>query len=249
MVQYSKSFSIFGEHPVSSIQHPVSSDSLSLRMTLRNFASSRINKFLFLRKAFGGRPFRLLDIGAGNHSASKTKRVFPDCEYHGVDMEKEYNNSAEDFTAMKAFYEMDLTKLDFSSIPDDHFDAINMVHVIEHLFNGDEVIRGLLPKLKKGGYLYIEYPGEKSTRLPSMSGTLNFKDDATHVRVYSVKEVSALLQSNDFTVLIGGIRRNPWFIMATPFRVLKCWLSGKKLQGNIFWDVLGFAEFVWGRKS
>jgi len=218
-------------------------------MTLRNFASSRINKFLFLKQAVGGRPFRLLDIGAGNHSASKTKRVFPNCEYHGVDMEKDYNNNAEDFSAMTAFYEMDLTKLDFIAIPDDHFDAINMVHVIEHLYNGDEVIKGLLPKLKKGGYIYIEYPGEKSTRLPSMPGTLNFKDDATHVRVYSVKEISGLLQSNGCTVLKGGIRRNPWFIIATPFRVVKCWLSGKKLQGNIFWDVLGFAEFVWARRD
>lgn len=197
----------------------------------------------------GDKPFRLLDIGTGNHSASKALTVFPSCEYHGVDKERGYNNSEEDFMLMTAFYEIDLTTLDFSSIPDNYFDAILMVHVIEHLYNGDEVVKGILSKLKKKGYIYVEYPGKKSTTLPSMEGTLNFKDDTTHVRVYSVKELSAVFEENDCKVLKSGLRRNPWFIMAMPFRIVKCWISGKKLQGNIFWDLLGFAEFVWVQKQ
>ena len=218
-------------------------------MNLKAFASSFITKFIYLQKAFGNKPFRLLDIGAGNHSASKAKRVFPNCEYHGVDMERGYNNTQSDFEMMDAFYEMDLTKLNFSIIPDNYFDAIQMAHVIEHLYNGDEVVKGLLPKLKTGGYIYLEYPGPKSTRLPSMKGTLNFKDDETHVRVYSVKELSILLEANGCNVLEAGLRRNIWFIMAMPVRIIKTWVSGKKLQGNIFWDVLGFAEFVWAKKT
>ena len=218
-------------------------------MNFKAFSSSFITKFIFLKRAFGNTAFRLLDIGAGNHSATKAKTVFPDCEYHGVDMERDYNNSEEDFKLMKAFYELDLTKLVFSSIPDNYFDAILMVHVIEHLHNGDEVVKSLLPKLKSGGYMYMEYPGEKSTRLPSMKGSLNFKDDPTHVRVYSVKELSKVFTENGCTVLKGSIRRNGWFILAMPFRIIRTWLTGKKLQGNIFWDVLGFAEYLWVRKQ
>lgn len=218
-------------------------------MNLRAFASSFISKFIFIKRSFGNHPFRLLDIGAGNHSATKLKSVFPQCEYHGVDMQKDYNNSEEDFNVMSAFYEMDLTKLDFGSIPNDYFDGIWMVHVIEHLYNGDEVIKLLLPKLKNGGYMYIEYPGQKSTTLPSMPGTLNFKDDPTHVRIYSVKELKELLEANGCKVLKGGTRRNTWFIMAMPFRMISTWLKGKKLQGNIFWDIKGFAEYVWVRKN
>ncbi len=202
-----------------------------------------------MKRSFGTKPFRLLDIGAGNHSASKIKSVFPQCEYHGVDMERDYNNSASDFQLMTAFYEMDLTRLEMSVIPDDYFDGIWMVHVIEHLHNGDEVIRKLLPKLRKGGYMYIEYPGMKSTKLPSMHGTLNFHDDPTHVRIYAVKELTELLRQEGFEVIRSGIRRNIWFIMAMPFRILGFWLRGKKLQGNIFWDLLGFAEFLWVRKK
>lgn len=218
-------------------------------MNLKAFSSSFINKFIYLKRAFGNKPFRLLDIGAGNHSATKAKTVFKNCEYHGVDREKDYNNTGDDLKQMDAFYEMDLTRLDFSSIPNNYFDALLMVHVIEHLYNGDEVIKGLLPKLKSGGYIYIEYPGQKSTRLPSMPGTLNFKDDDTHVRVYTLKELSTLLETNGCKVLKGGIRRNIWFMMAMPFKIIKCWVTGKKLQGNIFWDVLGFAEFIWVRKN
>jgi trans-aconitate methyltransferase len=218
-------------------------------MSLKAFASSFINKFIFLKKAVGNRPFTLLDIGSGNHSASKTLNVFPNCVYHGVDLQKDFHNDVSDYAAMKAFYEMDLTNLNFSSIPNNYFDVINMVHVIEHLFNGDEVIKQLLPKVKSGGYLYVEYPGQKSTTLPSMQGTLNFKDDDTHVRVYSVTELTTLFNQNNCTVLKSGTRRNIFFMLAMPFRIILAWVKGKKLQGNMFWDILGFAEYLWVKKQ
>ena len=213
------------------------------------FLQKSIPKFYYLNKYFGNKPFRLLDVGSGNHSASKTVTLFPNCEYHGIDMDKTFNNDEADYKAMSGFYEMDLTKLDFDSIPDNHFDFIRMAHVIEHLINGDEVIKGLQKKLKTGGYIYIEYPGIKSTTLPSMEGTLNFKDDPTHVRIYSVPEVSGILKEKNFSIIDSGTRRNPAFIAAMPFSILKSFATGKKLQGNMFWDVLGFAEFVLAKKK
>ena len=214
-------------------------------MSWKTIASGLVSKIAFLRRSFPDGKFTLLDIGAGNHSASKIKSVFPFCVYHGVDLERDYNNDAGDFAKMDAFYEMDLTQLRMEVIPDNYFDGIWMVHVIEHLYNGDEVILKLLPKLKSGGFLYIEYPGAKSKKLPSMHGSLNFHDDPTHVRVYSVSELKQLLEANGCKVLRGGTRRNIWFLLAMPFRIFQHWVSGKKLQGNIFWDLLGFAEYVW----
>lgn len=206
-------------------------------------------KFTFLKKSFGDKNFRLLDIGTGNHSATKTKFLFPQCEYYGLDLTKDYNNDEADFDAMKGFYEMDLTLLDFSSLPNNFFDAIWLVHVIEHLHNGDEVLKGLLEKLKTNGYMYIEYPGKRSTSLPSMRGTLNFKDDHSHVRLYSIKELTSLFQTNNSTVLESGLRRSLFYVIATPGRILFRWLRGKAVTGNIFWDLLGFAEFVWIKKK
>jgi trans-aconitate methyltransferase len=216
---------------------------------VRTFISTRSPKFLYLRRSFGNRPFILLDIGAGNHSASKTKKLFPNCSYHGLDLDKNYNNSEADFAAMDAFYEMDLTKLQFDELPNAHFDGIWIAHVIEHLHNGEDVLTGLLPKLKKGGYIYVEFPGKKSTTLPSMHGSLNFRDDPTHVRLYSARDISRLLEKHQFITLSAGTRRNWYYILAMPLRILGHWAKGKKLQGNIFWDLLGFAEFVYARKG
>lgn len=215
---------------------------------LRTFISTRSPKFLYLRRSFGKRPFILLDIGAGNHSASKTKKLFPACSYHGLDLDKNYNNSEADFAAMDAFYEMDLTKLQFGALPNAHFDGIWIAHVIEHLHNGEDVLAGLLPKLKKDGYIYVEFPGKKSTTLPSMHGSLNFRDDPTHVRLYSARDISRLLEKHGCSTLAAGTRRNWYYILAMPLRILGHWAKGKKLQGNIFWDLLGFAEFVYGKK-
>lgn len=218
-------------------------------MELKRLIRRRINfNYAFLNNSFGNRPFRLLDVGAGNHSSFRITNLFPSCEYYGLDLDKHYNYNEQDFQRMKDFYELDLTKLDYRNIPDNYFDAVWMVHVIEHLYNGDDVVVKLLEKLKPGGYLYIEYPGKKSTTLPSMYGTLNFHDDPTHVRVYSVKELSAIFMRHNCRVISSGTRRNWYFIAATPLRVLIALLKRKKIEANLFWDILGFAEYLYIQK-
>ena len=218
-------------------------DSLKRKASLLNY------KFGFIYDQFRNNTFRLLDIGCGNHSPSKTKRIFPNCEYHGLDLDKTYNNDARDFEVAQAFYEVDLTKLDYSIIPDNYFDFIRMAHVIEHLYNGDEVLKNLLPKLKAGGYFYIEYPGKKSLKLPSMHGTLNFHDDPTHVRVYLIEELHSIFETAGCKILRSGTRRNPWNIMATPARAIFSLIKKGKLEANVFWDITGFAEYLFVQKQ
>jgi len=219
-------------------------------MSVSNYLKSVVNfKFIFLQKSFEGKPFKLLDVGAGNHSASRIKSLFPQCEYYGLDLDKSYNNSDEDFKVMKDFYELDLTKLNYDIIPQQYFDGIWMAHVIEHLYNGDEVVAGLINKLRPGGYFYIEYPGKKSTTLPSMRGSLNFKDDASHVRLYSVKELTKVFEANGCVVLKSGTRRNWYYIFAMPVRMIVSLVKKGHLEGNIFWDLLGFAEYLWVKKK
>jgi len=222
---------------------------MSMANSLRKFISTRTPKFNFLQRAAFKKQFNLLDIGAGNHSPSKTTALFPNCNYYGLDLNKDYSYNEKDIQVLKGFYEMDLTKLKFDDIPDNFFDFIMMAHVIEHLHNGDEVLTLLSKKLKKGAYIYIEYPGQKSTKLPSMYGTLNFHDDSTHVRIYSVKELSTLMNKIGFKVESSGMRRSWFYILAIPVRVLSSVLRGKKVTGNTFWDLLGFAEYVFAKKK
>ena len=177
------------------------------------------SKFRFLNKYFKQNAFTLLDVGAGNHSAFNTKKWFPNCSYHAIDRDKDYNNNAEDFALMDAFYELDITQLDLKSIPDGHFDAIMMAHVIEHLPNGTEVVKALVPKLKAGGYFYVEYPGLSSTSLPSMKGTLNFFDDDTHCRIYSKLELYNTFLSVGCTPIKGGKRRDIQSMLMIPIKI------------------------------
>jgi SAM-dependent methyltransferase len=206
-------------------------------------------KLRYLRRSFGSSSFRLLDVGSGNHSATRITDLFPACMYYGLDLDRDYNNDEEDFKRMKDFYELDLTKLDYSILPDNYFDGIWMAHVIEHLPNGDKVLPLLVQKLKPGGYFYVEYPGKKSLNLPSMKGSLNFKDDPTHVRVYSVPELSEIFINNNCCVLQAGTRRNWYYILSFPLRAIVSLVKKGYVQGNVFWDIMGFAEYLWIRKN
>lgn len=207
------------------------------------------HKFRFLPSSLKNQAFNLLDVGAGSHSATKTTRLFPLVNYYGIDITKEYENDENDFKAMKGFFQMDLTLLQFDEIPDSFFDVIIMSHIIEHLHNGDDVIRGLVKKLKPGGKIYIEYPGEKSTRLPSMKRTLNFYDDPTHVRIYSVGEIGEILEKNGFKIKSKGTRRYWPYIVLLPITIITELVKYKFIPGGVFWDLMGFAEYLYAEKQ
>lgn len=205
-------------------------------------------KFVELRRRFGDGPFSLLDIGAGNHSASLTKQWFPRCRYAGVDRTRDYHNDAADFAAMDEFFELDLTSLAFDAIPDGQYDAILMAHVIEHLANGDDVVSALIPKLRPGGVFYLEFPAPRSTGFPSMRGTLNFYDDDSHVRLYSIDEVSAVLRARGLRIVRAGTRRDLLRAALTPVRIVTARLRHGFVPGGVFWDLLGFADVVIAEK-
>jgi SAM-dependent methyltransferase len=206
-------------------------------------------KFRLIKKKFKNQNFKILDVGCGNHSATITKKNFPNCEYHGIDSRRDYNVSNEDFLLMKKFYEIDLSILNFDEIPNNFFDVIMMAHIIEHLKNGDEVILALLPKLKRGGVIYIEYPSERSVNFPSKPETLNFYDDPTHVRIYAVEELKLLLQKNDLIVKEAGIRRSLSNILLMPAKIIYNKLKKGFVPGSVYWDLYGFAEFVYAIKK
>ncbi len=107
--------------------------------------------------------------------------------------------------------------------------------------NGDTVIEHLVNKLRKGGVIYIEYPSARSTKLPSMKGSLNFYDDPTHCRIYSLNEVESLLLKKGFKILSAGTRRDLARIVLLPLFVAHSKIKLGYVSGSTFWDLLGFA--------
>lgn len=193
--------------------------------------------------------FKILDIGAGSHSPTITKKYYPNCEYSGVDITSNYNNSEDDLKAMDHFYEMDLTKLEFASIPDNYFDVMIMSHVVEHLYNGDLVLKALISKLKPGGIFYIEFPAERSVSLPSKKETLNFFDDDTHVRIYSLKEICNLFLLQNCIIVKAGTVKSWFNIFLMPIKIIWQTITKGYVKGGVFWDWYGFADFVLIRRK
>lgn len=210
-----------------------------------------LSKYLKNKQA----PLKILDIGCGSQSPSITKKAFPNAHYTGVDIDKTYGNSQKDIECIDEFISMDLNFFDSSHIPNETYDIIIMSHIIEHLLEGDKVLEQLMGKLKKGGLLYIEFPSEKSLFLPSMPGTLNFFDDETHCRIYSVKEICNLILrkkdingSSEFKILKVGVVRQWINILLLPVKIILHLIRFGHCKGGIFWDLSGFAHYVLAQK-
>lgn len=202
-------------------------------------------------KEFQGKEFSLLDVGCGNHVVQIFKKWFPQVRYYGIDREV-YHNSPEDFARMEAFYELDLEKSDLREIPDESFDFINMAHVLEHLHRGFDVLDKLLPKLKRGGRIYIEFPSERSLHMPSARGTLHFSDDTTHVYVHSVREVSNFLMQRGLRIIKGGRVsggiRSFIGLFFLPYQIFSYLRHGKMTVKWGLWSLFGFADYVYAVK-
>ncbi|MEI7595070.1 MAG: class I SAM-dependent methyltransferase [Bacteroidota bacterium] len=206
----------------------------------------RLNK---IQKHSANQKLTILDVGAGSHSPSITKQWLSNCTYHGIDITNNYRNSENDLNLMDSFFILDLTALNFDSIQDNFYDVIIMSHIIEHLHNGDQVIRLLSKKLKANGVIYIEYPSERSTRLPSMRDTLNFYDDPTHCRIYTLSEIKSILENSNFQILEFGTRRHWINIFLIPIKLVYNLIKIGHLPGGMFWDICGFAEYTIARKK
>ena len=70
----------------------------------------------------------------------------------------------------------------------------------------------------KGDLFYIETPSPESIHFKSSKlGTLNFYDDKTHKRVYSLEELENLASENGYKLLKCGKRKDPRRILIFPF--------------------------------
>ncbi|MEN8732327.1 MAG: class I SAM-dependent methyltransferase [Bacteroidia bacterium] len=192
---------------------------------------------------------KILDIGSGSHSSTITKKWLPQCHYTGVDRDVSYDNTEEDIRNMDEFFQLDLTELAFDAIPDDTYDVIIMSHVIEHLHNGDQVLPLLFQKLKKGGLFYIEFPCEASASFPSKKETLNFFDDDTHVRIWSIKEVANIFMKGKFNVKMAGKNRSWINIALMPIKIPLQLITKGYVRGGVYWDAYGFADYLIAEKG
>ena len=206
-------------------------------------------RFILSKKYFKNK-YNILDIGCGGESPLQTKIIFPYSRYIGIDRDFKYHNSLKSIEIIDKKIKHDLNdSLDNlqKKIGDEKFDIVIFNHTIEHTFKGLDILNVIIPKIKSNGCIYIEFPSTKSLTLPSMKGTLNFCDDKTHLRVYSIRELANNLLTNKCSIIKAGKRFNIFSIILIPFRLVNCILF-KKSPAGVFWDITGFADFVFAYK-
>lgn len=205
-------------------------------------------RFDYLLKILKYDHLRILDIGCGNHSPSLTKKYLGECQYHGLDISKEYNYHDSDFGYIDNFFQIDLNNSKLDEIPDFYYDCIIFSQVIEHLPYGLDTLNRLISKLKMGGIIYIETPSPKSLKLPKMKGTLNFWDDQTHKRIYPMSDLIITLKNNNCEIMLAKTRRSFKRILFLPIYIIyDIWKYGF-ISGTAFWDLLGFANVVFAKR-
>jgi SAM-dependent methyltransferase len=143
---------------------------------------------------------------------------------------------------------------------EEFFDVIIMSHVIEHLPKDrlSYVLQGLKRVLKRNGYVYLEFPSEKTgslvrgetlRRYSFPANTFNFYDDATHISLYSVHEVIDISEKEGFRICGYGDVREPIKKILSPLLLL---LGYMKRDESVFtgalWSTVNWASYVLVRK-
>ncbi len=163
------------------------------------------NKVTFIREMKGG---KVLDIGCGNHSPSKTKKANSSIYYVGVDIHKYYINDS-DIKASDEIYFFDVENY-FERIQTEINHSFNYIicgHVIEHLPDKEILFKTIKQKLVKGGKCFITTPNINSVNFPSTSNTLNYYDDETHVGMpVTFQQIYDLCSKNDLRLSMFHIQ-------------------------------------------
>ena len=192
---------------------------------------------------------KLLDIGAGSGGLSFWKDwSFPqrtDIRMYAIDLVKgEYFDRYEDFQIIN----LDHEDMKFSN---NEFDAVIMSHVIEHLTNPDHVLREIYRVLKPGAKAYFELPTPETISFPRQKEfmeqginvtTVNFFDDLTHIRTYTMDQLQSLMKDHKFTILESGIIQNNF--LEHELFTYGVNMNDQPLTSYGVWSLLRWAQYI-----
>lgn len=157
------------------------------------------------------------DIGAGDGSLSVFRKwpepARDDLRLHAYSIEK-----GKHFDAFES-YEISDWNVVQPEFGGTLFDAVVCAHFIEHIADPNSLADWARRKLASGGSVYVEWPSEHSTDLPSRKELLDagvplvisrYHDDATHGELPGRGTVCKSFSENGFEVEQVGIIHLPW---------------------------------------
>jgi SAM-dependent methyltransferase len=201
----------FGNYKFTRLAHPTYTDIGDLH----NLYWSNHPRFLYFKNVVPSA--KLLDLGAGPGSVALWKNwkepLRPDINMYAADIQAgEFLNLYQDYHLC----DLEKDKIKFSS---KYFDSILCSHVFEHISNLDHLLSECRRLLKPAGQFYIECPSQFSLKNPSNRlfakkgisvSTVNFFDDPSHLRTFSLAELTSLLEHHQFQILRSGYIDHPY---------------------------------------
>jgi SAM-dependent methyltransferase len=186
---------------------------------------------------------RILEIGCSRGgNCIKIHELHPDVEIHGVDIID--GKHVPEFIHYKRINPENHT-LPF---PDDYFDAVLIIYVLEHIQDPFKLCYEIRRVMKIGAVLFAEVPNWTTMFVPSFGfkrdqyNPFNFFDDPSHVRIWTKQSL--------FEFIHGGcglktdkIRtsRNPLKIPLDILSILKGLFTGNRdLIVLPFWNIFGW---------
>jgi SAM-dependent methyltransferase len=135
---------------------------------------------------------RLLDIGCSNGSFISTAK------YHGW---QEYGLELEDSSyqvAKKHEVNVSNQELGKQHFPDNHFSAVTMWQLIEHLANPKEMIREIYRIIKPGGILVVSTPNIKSIAWYLLKEEWGAVEPMVHLNLFNLAGMRRIMQDCGF---------------------------------------------------
>jgi SAM-dependent methyltransferase len=189
---------------------------------------------------------RVLDVGCGNDSPLLFKTRFPGGHYTGVDV-SDYRHSA---PIMADAYHV-TTSVGFAEKIAEfqsEFDAVTSSHNLEHCENREAVLVAMADALKPGGLLYLSFPSQASLGFPSRRGTLNYRDDDTHLAdPPAVAEVIKLIERKKLRIIQRSEQYRPMILRIIGyFNERRSKKNRQVCLGT--WEFYGFEAIIWAQK-
>jgi SAM-dependent methyltransferase len=192
----------------------------------------------------------LLDVGCGNNSPERTKRINADIYYIGLDISN-YNQRNDPKVFADEYIVTPVEK--FEEVIESRAATVNAIissHNLEHCADPDRVLRAMCDALKPHGCMYLSFPSEASVNFPKRKrNTLNFYDDPTHSKPPSFLTVLEILKEKGLEVEIATPQHRP-VIPALIGAILEplSIILDKAMPLGTTWALYGFESIVWARR-
>jgi SAM-dependent methyltransferase len=193
---------------------------------------------------------RVLDVGCGNNSPVWFKSIRSDLHYVGVDV-GDYCQSADPRGVADEYIicspdEFAHTLERFSG----QMHGVVSCHNLEHCNEPERVLAAMVGALRPGGFLYLSFPCEESTRFPKRAGCLNFFDDSTHRSPPSWSNTIDTLKKTGCEIVFQARRYRPFPLLLRGL-VLEPWSAYRRrvATGGATWALYGFESVIWCKKQ